>query len=298
MRLLWMAPLAAAMVFGQGKIIFSNQPIDLAKPGPSVAAFKAGDPIYGAVLLTAPVKSLCGTNTSNNATKEVLELRHHVDNNYRDSGYLIVKGPYFAEATKFPLDVAPEPARMTAYKEPNLEYKQFGQITYGAMHWSQDLGTLSGGSHTVKIEVLACSQPVAEGTFKIAGPSYAFYAQLVPGLKGELTKTVGMSAAKKKDPALEATMLKAMKASTSTAWKDEIIRVVILHADWFLERHPVTGIILFRYIRAEVAVRGGGGCAFYRLCTFKQDHVGGQFKPVYYDGHGDKVQIPCENVNR
>lgn len=297
MRFLWMA-LAPALLCGQGKVIFSNAPINLDSPGPPVNTFKAGDSIYGAVILTAPVKTLCGTTISRNATKEMLELKHYIDNNFRDSGKVVVKGPMFAEATKLPLDVAPAPGQITAYKDPNMEYQKFGEVTYGAMHWSRDLGTLSGGAHTVKIEVEACSSPVAWGEFKISGASFAHYTQLLPMLKGEVTKTVAMTPPKKKDPVLEATMLKAMKASTSAAWKDPIVRTNIIDADWFLERHPVSGIILFRYIRAEVAVKSAGGCAVYRLVTFKQDYAGGQFKPVYYDGHGDKVELPCENVTR
>jgi hypothetical protein len=297
MRLFWIAlALAPTLLFGQGKVIFSKAPIDLNHPGPSVSSFQAGDPIYAAVILTAPVKSLCGAAISRNATKEMLELKHYVDNNFKDSGKVIVKGPYFAEATRIPMDVAPAPGRTAVYNDPNLEYQQFGNIIYGAMHWSRDLGALSGGTHAIRIEVEACSSPVASGEFKIAGPSFAHYAQLAPMLKGEMTKTVTMTAPKKKDAALEATMLRAMKASSSAAWKDAIIRTNIIDADWFLERHPVSGVILFRYIRAEVAVRGAGGCSIYRLVTFKQDYAGGQFRPVYYDGHGDKVQIPCENV--
>jgi hypothetical protein len=288
----------APFLSGQGRIVFSNVPIDLANPGAPVASFKAGDPIYAAVILPSSVKSLCGTRASRNATTELLELKHYIDNNYRDSGSAIVKGALFAEATRFPLDIAPEPARMTAYKDPNLEYKQFGDVHYGAMHWARELGTLGSGSHTFRIEVEACSAPAAAGEFKISGTAFAYYTQLVAAIKAEQTKTVGMPAPKRNDPALESAMLKAMKASSSAAWKDEIVRIVILDPDWFIERHPVSGIILFRYIRAQVAVKGSGGCAFYRLTTFKQDHVGGQFKPVYYDGHGDKVQIPCENLKR
>jgi hypothetical protein len=293
--LLACAPVVCAQ---QGKVIFSTVPINLASPGASTPAFKAGDPIYAAIILPASIKSLCGTSVSRNATKEALDLKHFIDNNYRDSGGMIAKGKYFSEATAIPLDVAPAPAQMTAYKDPDLEYKQFGDIHYGAIHWSRELGTLSGGSHTFRIEIEACSSPVAQGEFKIAGAAYSHYAQLVGAMKAEQTKTVGMSAPKRNDSALEATMLKAMKASSSAAWKDEIIRVVILDPDWFIERHPVSGIILFRYIRAQVAVRGSAGCSFYNLTTFKQDHVGGQFKPVYYDGHGDQTQIPCENVKR
>jgi hypothetical protein len=186
-----------------------------------------------------------------NATKEALELNYYVDNQYKDTGFLTARGPSFAEATVFPIDV------------------------------------------------LACSQPIASGSFRIEGSSFSHYAQLVPTLRSEETKGVGMSAPKRNDAAMSGAMLKAMQASSSEAWKDQIMRIVILDPDWFIERHPISGAILFRYIRAEVAVKGRDGkCSFYQLCTFKQDYVGGKFGATRYDGHGDRQSLPCENVGK
>jgi hypothetical protein len=102
----------------------------------------------------------------------------------------------------------------------------------------------------------------------------------------------------KRDPALEAAMVKAMKASSNEAWKGEILRVSIQDNDWHLQRHRISGIILFRYMKAAVAVRNGSSCVYYAANTFKQDYVGGQFRPIYSDGRGDKHDIPCGNVSR
>ncbi len=293
------AGLFSGQALGAGKVVFSSSPVDLKNPAGQTASFKTGDSIYGAVVLSAPIKSLCGSSTSVNATKEALDINYYVDDQYRDTGSLTAKGPYFAQVTVFPLDVAPEPARMTAYKEPNLEYRRFGQNRDGAMTFSGVLGGLASGAHTFKIEVLACSQPIAEGSFRIEGASFDHYARLVPALQSEETKTVGMSAPKRNDAPLSAAMLKAMQASSSEAWKDPIVRIGILDPDWFIERHPISGAILFRYIRAEVAVKGQNGkCSFYKLCTFKQDYVGGKFGATRYDGHGDRQAIPCENIGK
>ena len=62
-----------------------------------------------------------------------------------------------------------------------------------------------------------------------------------------------------RDKALEGAMLSAMKASPSQVWKDQILRIVIIDLEWYIDRHPISGIILFRYIRAEVAVKGSDG---------------------------------------
>lgn len=289
---------AAQMLSGQGKIIFSNAPINPANPGPGVTSFKAGEPIYGFMILNAPVRKLCGNMASEGTTRERLELKHYVDGSFSDTGGAIVKDPLFSEATRLLLDVAPEPAKLTAYKDPNLEYRQFGKTTHGAMRWSQELGGMSPGSHTMRIEVEACSSPIAAGEFKISGASYAHYAQLVEALRGALTQMATMPPPVKRDPALEAAMVKAMKASSNEAWKGEILRVSIQDNDWHLQRHRISGIILFRYMKAAVAVRNGSSCVYYAANTFKQDYVGGQFRPIYSDGRGDKHDIPCGNVSR
>jgi hypothetical protein len=289
----------AGEALGAGKIVFSKSPIDLKSPAVQASGFKAGDPIYGAIILDAPIKRLCGSKASIYATKETIEIKYYVDEQYVDSGIVTAKGPFFSDSTAIPLDVAPEPARMTAYKEPNLEYHKFGQNYDGAMNFSTSLGGLSGGAHTFRIELSTCGSTIAQGSFRIEGASYASYTELVPALRSEETKGVGMSAPRKVDPALTAAMLKAMQSSSSTAWKDQILRVVIVDPDWFIERHPISGAILFRYIRAEVAVKAGDGkCSFYRLCTFKQDYIGGKFAATYSDGHGDRQPLPCENVGK
>lgn len=283
----------------KGKIVFSTSPINLASPQNLSSSFKAGDPIYAAVLLSDPVKVLCTGRISNSATKETLEIKHYVDDAFKDSGQLIVKGEFFSQAKAFPMDVAPEPARMTAYKDASLEYGAFGQMKEGAIKWSAELGRLAGGSHKFKIEVDACSETQASGEFTIQGAAYSHYAQLVPALQGQQTLTVTMSPAKMQDKALEAAMLSAMKSSASQAWKDQILRIVIIDPEWYIERHPISGIILFRYIRAQVAVKdGNGNCSYYKLSTFKQNSHGGRYGGTYYDGHGDRVNLPCENVNK
>jgi hypothetical protein len=284
----------------KGKIVFSTSPINAASPQNLTATFKAGDPIYAAVTLPTPLKVLCAGRISNNATKESLELKHFVDGAYKDSGFLTVKGEYFSQARAFLMDVAPEPARMTAYKDASLEYRKFGQMTDGAMMWSAELGGLSAGSHKFRIEVGACGGDTqASGEFTIQGASYAHYAQLGPALQGQQTLTVTMSPAKMNDKALEGALLGAMKASPNQAWKDQILRIVIVDPEWFIERHPISGVILFRYLRAEVAVKSGdGSCSFYKLCTFKQNWQGGRYGGTYSDGHGDRVKLPCESVNK
>lgn len=296
----WVAILLAAAVWGSGpagKVVFSKQPISLQQPAGLTATFAAGDPIYGAFFFPASVKSLLEGSISTYATTERLEIKYYFDGNYTDNFHLTVKGDAFSMRTAFPLDVAPDPGRMVAYQDPNLEWGQFGQLKDGPMKWAKQLGALAPGAHKVRIEVLAGDMNRAVGEFTIQGGNYAGYAGLVQGIQGQAVKTVTMTRAKMNDKALESAMTQAMRRSSSDAWKGEILRVVIIDPEWYIERHPISGAILFRYIRAEVAVKTPAGtCCFYRLVTFKQDFASGRYGATRYDGHGDRVEIPCENV--
>ena len=55
----------------------------MASPQNLTATFKAGYPIYAAVMLPDPVKVLCAGRISNSATKESLEIKHYIDGSSR-----------------------------------------------------------------------------------------------------------------------------------------------------------------------------------------------------------------------
>ncbi|MFW6129369.1 MAG: hypothetical protein ACOC6P_03900 [Candidatus Aminicenantaceae bacterium] len=68
---------------------------------------------------------------------------------------------------------------------------------------------------------------------------------------------------------------------------------------WIIRRNKVTGVILHRYIRTDIAVKNSdGSCTLWKLVTFQQDYAGNKFQKTKFDGIGDPVKIPCENVNK
>ncbi len=60
------------------------------------------------------------------------------------------------------------------------------------------------------------------------------------------------------------------------------------------------GAVLFRAIRAAVAVKGQDGiCRLITLVSFKQEFFENEFQKLRLDGRGrTPVEIPCENVGR
>lgn len=103
---------------------------------------------------------------------------------------------------------------------------------------------------------------------------------------------------KKNDPALIQNIKSVLKATDNSAWQGDILKIVVTDNDWILERDKNTGIILARYIRAQVAVRKNGDCWLYHLVTFKEDYNGNKFKNLAWYGTGDRIKIPCKNIKQ
>ena len=71
-------------------------------------------------------------------------------------------------------------------------------------------------------------------------------------------------------------------------------QITIIDKDWFIERHKLTGAILYRYIRAEIAVNKNDTCWLYQLVTFKQDYVKNTYGKLYWEDSAERLRIPCE----
>ncbi|MBN2426618.1 MAG: hypothetical protein JXR46_06045 [Calditrichaceae bacterium] len=278
-----------------GKIIFSKSPIAVNSPTNLVNDFKSGDHIYGMAYFSQPIKKLCKGKISKNATKYVVEILVYKNDSYITSMNPTLLGELF-EGTNLVLDIAPEASKMTAYNNPGLSWKMYGKTKEGPLRFAEILSEFDEGKTTIKLEIKACYEVIASGEFTIEGENFDFYGNQMTDLQNAETHTVQMPKAKKNDPALEKEMKSLLQASSNDAWKGDIIKVVIIDNDWFLERHKLTGAILFRYIRTEVAVKKNDGCWLYRLVTFKQNYVGNKYDKTYWDGAGDRVKIPCENI--
>ena len=278
-----------------GSIIFSKSPINAQAPANLTNTFKSGDYIYAQAYFTKSVKKTCKGQMPRSATKAGIEMLVYFNEQYKNSMNVTLKNDLL-KAKKLAVDIAPQPAKMTAYTDPNLSWKMYGNLKQGPMLFSQMLADLDEGKTKVKIEIKACYQVIASGEFTIEGNDFEFYERLIDGLQNVETQTVTMPKAKRNDPALEKEMTALLKASSNAAWKGKILKVVIIDRDWFIVRHKLTGAILHRYIRAEVAVQKNDGCWLYHLVTFKQNFVGNKYDKTYWDGAGDRVKIPCANI--
>lgn len=295
-------------------IRFSTTPIDPENPGKFSKQFKAGEYLYAIVNLPKIIDKYFPDEKPGKAVnmdiflytatppppgayyKEDRELQLTFTNimipaSQRSNDYLLV-------------EIAPDPAFGTVYSNPEMKFRKIGPDWTGPAALSKDIGGLEPGKYKIRMEVHLHYQPVATGSFRIAGDDFGFYTDLSKQLV--LLADEGGAAgeqfpkARKSDPELEKRMIAAFK--NSNHFKDgrfdvvEILKIAIYDSDWNIRRHEFSGVITERYIRAAIAAKGKDGkCGYYNV-TFKEDYVGGKFQPMKYDGASERKLIKCENL--
>jgi hypothetical protein len=292
--------LAALFPTGQplkGKVVFSKQPIDLANPKDLATSFKSGNFIYGAALMDDKWYKLFGLDSPRG--EERLELKMTVDGTMDNAGVMLRNEAM--DRSALAIDIVPEPSRMTAYADPDIVYKDSeSQHTKGGpMQFTMLLSKLPGGKHEVQFAVCRYRN-LAVGEFTIEGDSFQNYENLHTRLAAADTKNVFMPKPGMTDRKLEDAMRDLIKKSRFGVFQGDILRVVIQDNDWNIQRHDLTGAVLFRAIRAAVAVKGKEGrCRLITLVSFKQEFFENEFQKLRLDGWGQTpVEIPCENVGR
>lgn len=295
-------------------IIFSKMPIDPLQPGVSVTSFMAGDPIYTVAYLDKTVQEIYDVQSTAKVMVDVFlyEIQPPLYDYQQPQEMQLSYSSYWLSGSALQnkylvIDIAPLPDQTSAYGNPEIFYKKFGEKFDGPVIYTQDLAKLEPGDRSLKMVVRCNYQDVASGHFLLSGTDFSAYKKL----SGEInmaaqnigTQNAMMPKAKKSDPALEASMIAAIKKSNDWASgrfdATEILRLVIIDVDWTIRYHEISGAILHRYIRAAIAVKTrDGNCARYDLITFQEDYVSGKFQPLRYDGAGDKVMMDCANVNK
>jgi hypothetical protein len=281
-------------------ILFSTAPIAAGKPSRLSTSFKAGERIYGLIVFTDQIRKIAGVGEAE--SDNAFEVKVWVDGEPESSGgtSLTMRKDALV-ATTFVLDIAPDPEKMTAYSDPSIiwpeKFEKEGKRA-GPMQLTKLLSNLPAGKHTVKI-VLYRYQDLAAGEFAIEG-DFASYAQLWEGLDGQAIKGVNMPQPAMSDRVLEGEMEKLIRGSTHDlaqgAREGKILQVAIIDPDWQIERHPISGVILFRYIRAEVGFLATDGTAWIQRFVFKQEFVGDAYQPTAIHGYGDKRKTAPENL--
>jgi len=293
-----------------GEIIFSSTLIDPANPTDLTDQFVAGDHIYSVAYFEQSILGLVGKDTVNKVDVEIFlyELKQPLYDYQEPSEMqletcsLSISGGAL-QNNYLTLDVIPGIDEMTAYGHQDLTYKKFGDQFDGPAEYAKRMSQLEPGEHTIIVKVRCNYDFVSVGQFTISGDGYKVFSamsqELNAAASGLKTMNTVMPQAAMSDKKLEDEMVAAFVASQT--YRDrinaEVLRIVIIDPDWMIRRHEATGLILHRYIRAGIAVKNSDGtCTLWQLVTFQQDYVGDAFQQTKFDGVGDPLTIPCENV--
>ncbi len=272
-------------------MVFSGTPIAGDAPTDTRTSFAVGDPIYGMVMMSDTFRNITKGQVSKNASQiKNIEIKIWVDGAYKQSMNLHVNKDGF-DVSRFPMDIAPAPDKMTAFTDPRFEWgKSFSKPT-GPVLLSEALGELSPGKHRVKVEVYNYAT-LAEGQFDITGDDYGFYARLSEQLAEGATVANRMEPARMKDATLERKMKKIAQSKGYN-----VLDVRIIDPDWWVERHKISGAILWRHIATQVAYKKGGDCHFRKI-RFKEPYSGGRYRALEFMSEFDEYKLPCDQVKQ
>ncbi len=273
-------------------VYFSKTPIDPNNPANLTKSFQAGDPIYGLMVVDKTWRELYSGKTE----VPVMVVMAIDDQDMLEYQYITLKGPLVNNRFMV-LDVAPDPARMTAYKDPNMVFgKGKGNRKIGPIGFTFRLGELAAGNHTVQIYVRDFGTKHAEGTFTIQGSNFGFYAGLNQKYLNADAQAATLPPAKMTDKQMEATMKKLL---LNAGWPG-VHRIHIVDKDWWYDRasggdSPIVG----RHIAAAALYKDTDGKYYYRTCTFEQRKlITGGFGSLELTDQGRKIPIPVENIDK
>ncbi len=301
-----------ALAQESGEIIFSKELIDPSGPAELATQFQSGDYIYSVAFFGKSILEMIGKESAKEVSVEVFiyELKAPLYDYQQPSEIQLETSTLWVSGAALqkdhlPLDIIPGINRMTAYGSQDLVYKKFGKKFYGPIKFSERIGKLEAGEHTIIVKLKCNYDFVSEGKFTINGEDYSVYMQMSNALNESAsnlkTKDAVMPKVALSDKKLEADMIEAFKGSQTynDRVKGEVLRIVIIDSDWMIRRHEITGTILHRYIRAAIAVKNSDGiCTVWQNVTFQQDYISNKFQETKFDGIGDPYKIPCENVNK
>lgn len=258
-----------------GKMVFSKHPVVITQENPSSmgTSFLASDEIYGMIYLR-------GNYTDVTKGNHIVNIRILIDGVERANHMWNVPADK-RELTYIPMEYLPDPKTMQ---------------TQGAVKYAKAFAEASPRPHkiTVRCEAEYSSNLLAEGTFDLdCSSGMEKLQERAKAMEAAKFSQVGMPKAVQSNPKLEGEMMAAM-----SEWKEKPIKANIIDKDWEIHRHPISGAIEYRTIRAALGMKTPQGTCRVFVLSFKQDYAGKSWGRTQHYGVGDSFDIACENINK
>jgi hypothetical protein len=281
---------------GGSTTIFSKSPINPVKPDKLATAFKVGDYIYGLIRTEKTWRDLLGNGDED--VKEIqVPIDMIVDGKTIDFQYITIKNEKAIDGKVLVLDIAPDPAKMTAYKDEGFTYAEGkGNRKIGPDQYTYNLAKLNPGKHTIKFQVRSFGDIFSAGEFTIEGDDYKPYAELREKILKEMLNVGGMPQSQKTDVQLQAQMMKLLQ---NAGWKN-IRKLIIVDKDWWIDRvEGGDSAVKGRHIGAAAAAKAEDGTYSWSNVTFEQQkQIDGSFGPLELSHTGVKRPIEEENIDK
>ncbi len=276
------------------KVIFSKSPINADKPENLTTDFKAGDTIYAVIMIDKSWRDLLGKGKKD--AKEIqVPIAMMVDGRDVDFQYITIKSPKYIDAKYLVLDIAPDPAKMTAYKDEGCHYGEgIGYRKIGPDQYTYNLSTLKPGKHTVCFQVRSYGDIYSAGEFTIEGEDYKVYTAQREKILAEMLNVGGMPKAQMENVQLQSEMMATLRKD---GWKN-IRRLVIVDKDWWNDLAEGGNFVTGRHIAAAVAAKADDGSYYWCNVTFEQKKQVDGFGTLEISHTGDKKPIKEENIDK
>lgn len=280
------AQAAPSETAGSGKIVFSKTRIDPANPQNLINKFQAGDRIYG---LIRPGKSWREIYKAGDKTELGIMVGMQIGESDTFQ-YITLKKDKYIDSNFLAIEIAPDPATMTSYKDPDIAFGEGkGNRKIGPIAFTYDLSKLAAGAHTVKFYVRNYGDFPATGEFKIEGTDYSCYADLHEKVKAASEAVATLPPAGMVNKSLEAEMRGLLE---NAGWTN-ILRVVIIDKDWWLDGTTS------RYLNVAAASKDESGQCYWCTTKFAQPKlINGSWGKLELTYTGHRRNIAEENVNK
>ena len=281
----------AAAAANLGEIVFSNQPVDPDSPSGLSTQFTAGDHIYGLIRTTRPWSEIYDGKSSADVMVNVTLYGEKIH-----AQFVKLMSPQLMAQQYLVFEVAPDPAAMTAYSDPDRVYgSSTATMRQGPNELTHHLARLGPGEHTMTFDITYFGTTWAKGSLTISGDDFGAYADLHRQIARNVAEAVTLPPAQMTNKSMAAEMLGLLE---NAGWED-IHRINIVDKDWWIDR--VSGgnsPVQSRHIAAAALARDGDGY-YYKVCTFHQDKLlTGGFGELYLSHQGDRVPIPEANIDK
>lgn len=297
-----------------GRMVFSTSPINPANPANLTNDFKAGEPIYGALLLKGSLREFVTDQSIHDSTRGFSVTRPGVAVDFQ-----IDDMPLYDGTTSFvfqleekegaleavPMDnflifdVSPAAANAKTYQYAKMHFPLLSAVgrannkaKAGAQYYSFHLGKLKPGSHTVTFTVTGKTKIV--GNLRISGDDFAFYKRAADALDSVAAANTALPRSQWNDPVVARSVTAAYRKQPG----EQILRTILVSPDWFIQRNSL-GLIIHRGLFAVLVTKAADGKCYMQREYFKQFYRGRGYGPTQQDGRSETRQaLPCTNIPR